>query len=255
MADVRVQADADTLFDAAAAFVTAQAVASLAARPRFVLALAGGSTPRGLYQRLAHRPWHDRIDWPRVHVFWGDERCVPPTDPASNYRMAREALLDHVPVPPAQVHRMHGEQVPDQAALSYEAELRATLDSPAHDVPAPHDAGRLDLVLLGLGSDGHTASLFPGGMAGRELTRWVLAEHVDDERGWRITLTPPALHAARAILFLVTGSDKAEALAAVLEGPARPSALPAQRVATGSRHVTWLVDQAAARLLAQPHHD
>lgn len=246
MAHVRVFADADALLDAAAECVTAQAVASIAARGRFMLALAGGSTPKGVYQRLARAPWRDRIDWPRVHLFWGDERCVPPTHAESNYRMAREALLDHVPVPPAQVHRLHGEDVPDSAAVAYEAKLRATLDA-----SAGAGAGVFDLVLLGLGSDGHTASLFPGGTAGRELTRWVVAEQVDDAHGWRLTLTPPVLNAARAIVFLVAGSDKAGALAAVLEGPVVPDVFPAQHIAMGGGHVSWIVDAAAAALLGR----
>ena len=121
MADAGVFADTDALFDAAAEFVTAQAVAGLAVRGRFVLALAGGSTPRGLYERLARAPWRDRIDWTRVHLFWGDERCVPPTHADSNYQMARKALIDHVPLNPAQVHRMRGEDVPGSAAFNYEA--------------------------------------------------------------------------------------------------------------------------------------
>lgn len=242
MVDVRVYADADTLLDAAAEFVTAQAVAALAVRGRFVLALAGGSTPRGLYLRLARPPWRDQIDWTRVHVFWGDERCVPPTDSRSNYRMAREALIDHVPLGPAQVHRMRGEDGPDGAAFNYETELRATLDA-----VTPGEPGAIDLVLLGLGTDGHTASLFPGMPSGRLVTRWVVAEHVDGVRGWRLTLTPPVINAARSVLFLVAGEDKAPAVAAVLEGPARPSALPAQRIAGG--HVRWLLDRAAATLL------
>ena len=246
MANVQVFAHVDTLLDAAADMVTAQAVASIGSRGRFVLALAGGSTPRGLYQRLAVAPWRDRIDWTRVHLMWGDERCVAPTHSDSNYRMAREALLDHVPVDAAQVHRLRGEDVPDSAAFNYEAELRATLDA-----GAPGGPGVIDLVLLGLGVDGHTASLFPGLPSGRLITRWVVAEHVDTTRGWRLTLTPPIINAARAVLFLVAGDDKAAALAAVLEGPVRPSALPAQRIATGGSQVTWLVDRAAARLLTR----
>ena len=249
-AAVQVFPEADTLLDAAAGMVVAHAVTSIAARGRFVIALAGGSTPRGLYQRLARVAWRDRIDWSRVHLCWGDERCVSPTHADSNYRMAREALLDHVPVPAAQVHRMRGEDVPDSAAVNYEAELRATLDA-----GPPGGPSVFDLVLLGLGADGHTASLFPGMPSGRVITRWVVAEHVDTARGWRLTLTPPIINAARSVLFLVTGDDKAAALAAVLEGPAQPSALPAQAVASGSSQVTWLVDRAAARLLTRTHHD
>lgn len=248
-AAVQIHADADALLGAAAEFVTAQAVAGLAARGRFVVALAGGSTPRGLYERLARAPWRDRIDWSRVHVFWGDERCVPPTHAESNYRMAREALIDHVPLNPVHVHRMRGEDVPDSAACTYETELRAELEAVTHGGP-----GVLDLVLLGLGADGHTASLFPGMPSGRLTTRWVVAEHVDTTRGWRLTLTPPIINAARAVLFLVAGEDKAVALAAVLEGPARPSALPAQRITGGGSQVTWLVDRAAATLLTRNRH-
>jgi 6-phosphogluconolactonase len=249
-APVQVFPEADTLLDAAAEMLAAHAVASTAARGRFVIALAGGSTPRGLYQRLARAPWRGHIDWSRVHLCWGDERCVPPTHADSNYRMAREALLDHVTVPAAQVHRMRGEDVPDSAAVDYEAELQATLDA-----GTPGGPGVFDLVLLGLGSDGHTASLFPGMPSGGVITRTVVAEHVDTARGWRLTLTPPIINAARSVLFLVTGDDKAAALAAVLEGPAQPSALPAQRIASGRSRVTWLVDRAAAHLLTRPHDD
>lgn len=246
MADARVFADTHALFDAGADAVAKAAATAIAARARFAMALSGGTTPRQLFERLASPPWRDRIDWPRVHLFWGDERCVSPTHADSNYRMAREALLDHVPVPAAQVHRMRGEDVPDSAAVNYEAELRATLDA-----GAPGGPGVFDLVLLGLGADGHTASLFPGMPSGRVITRWVVAEHVDPARGWRLTLTPPIINAARSVLFLVAGDDKAPALAAVLEGPAQPSVLPAQAVASGGSQVTWLVDQAAARLLTR----
>jgi len=155
----------------------------------------------------------------------------------------------HVPLNPVHVHRMRGEDVPDSAACTYETELRAELEAVTHGGP-----GVLDLVLLGLGADGHTASLFPGMPSGRLTTRWVVAEHVDAARGWRLTLTPPVINAARAVLFLVAGEDKASALAAVLEGPARPSALPAQRIATGGGQVTWLVDRAAATLLTRNRH-
>jgi 6-phosphogluconolactonase len=243
MAAVQIFANADALLDVAADVVMSEATVRIAARGRFMVALSGGSTPQGLYRRLASEHARHRIDWARVHLFWGDERCVPPTDDASNYRMAREALIDHVPIPPAQVHRIHGEDPPNQAAARYDAQLRTTLGATGGG------AGVLDLVLLGLGSDGHTASLFPYMPAPRETTRWVLAEQVDDARGWRITLTPPVLNAARAIVFLVAGADKADVLAAVLEGPAVPETLPAQRIAKGSGNVRWMVDRAAARLL------
>lgn len=244
MARVDVFADASAMLDAASDAVTTLATASIAARGRVTIALAGGSTPRGLYQRLAGA-WRDRLDWTRVHVFWGDERCAPPTHADSNYRMAREALLDLVPIPPTQVHRMAGEADPEAAALDYAALLAATLDGASSDRP-----GAFDLVLLGLGADGHTASLFPNRAAARETRRLVVAEHVDAARGWRLTLTPPVLNAARHALVLVAGADKADALAAVLEGPPNEELLPAQRLAGSD--VRWMTDLAAAHLL-RPH--
>ena len=245
-ADVRVFPGGDAMLDAAVEVVIREAAASIAGRGRFTAVLAGGSTPQGLYQRLAHAPHRDRIEWTCVHLFWGDERCVPPADAASNYRMARGALLDHVPIPPAQVHRIHGEDEPGEEAARYDALLRTALNAPGGS-----RTGVFDLVLLGLGTDGHTASLFPGMTAPRESARWVVAEHIDNARGWRITLTPVPLNAAHAVVFLVAGADKAPALAAVLEGPVLPDALPAQRVATGATAVRWMVDRAAASRLTQ----
>ena len=245
-ADVRVFPGGDAMLDAAVEVVIREAAASIAGRGRFTAVLAGGSTPQGLYQRLAHAPHRDRIDWTCVHLFWGDERCVPPADAASNYRMAREALIDHVPVPPEQVHRIRGEDEPGAEAARYDALLRTALNGPGGS-----RAGAFDLVLLGLGTDGHTASLVPGMTAPREATSWVMAEHIDDARGWRVTLTPVPLNAARAVVFLVSGVDKAPALAAVVEGPPAPDALPAQRIATGAAAVRWLVDRAAASRLTQ----
>lgn len=242
---------ADAMLDATAEAVVEIAVRRIAERGRFTLALAGGSTPRGLYQRLSG-PWRARVDWSRVHVFWGDERMVPPGHPDSNYRMAREALLDHVPIPAAQIHRMAGEADPAAAEQEYAAALAAHLEPAPHSHASPgqpsHVTPAFDLVLLGLGDDGHTASLFPGKSAGQETNRLVVAEHVDAARGWRLTLTPPLLNAARHTVWLVAGAAKAPALAAVLEGPSAPDQYPAQRI-TG-RDVRWMVDRAAARLLA-----
>jgi 6-phosphogluconolactonase len=241
MPRVDVFDDAGALLDAAADAVTAIAAERIRVCGRITLALSGGATPRGLYERLAG-PWRDRIDWPRVHVFWGDERCVPPTHADSNYRLAWESLLQHVPVPAAQIHRMPGELEPAAAARQYAATLVAELDASAGTPPV------LDLILLGLGADGHTASLFPGHAAVDDTTHTVAAIPPEDGRGGRLTLTLPVLNAARAILWLVTGDGKAPALAAVLDGLPAPVPLPAQRV-TG-HDVRWLVDRAAARLIA-----
>jgi len=229
--------------DAARRFVS---VAAQAVREtgRFVVALAGGSTPRRLYELLATPEYADRVDWARMHVFWGDERCVPPDDPASNYRLARAALLDRVPIPTASVHRIRGEDEPVRAAAAYERELRTAFATP-EGPPSVQGGRRFDLILLGMGSNGHTASLFPGHAAVRERERWVMAEHVAELAAWRITLTTPVLNAAAHVVFLVTGAEKAATLQRVLDGPVRPDALPAQAIAPADGVLTWLVDAGA----------
>ncbi len=241
---------AHALADAAAEFVVARAAAAIALGGRFTLMLSGGTTPRQLYARLASFPSRERIDWGHVHLCWGDERCVPPTDAASNYRMARETLIDHVPIPATHVYRIKGEDDPVFAAIEYERTLRAALGEGAN---GDTTCGP-DLVLLGLGSDGHTASLFPHKTAARETTRWVVAEEVAVPPTWRVTVTPPFVNRARSVLFLVEGSEKAATLGAVLEGQVDLEALPAQRIAPRGRSPLWMVDRAAARLLAGRQH-
>jgi 6-phosphogluconolactonase len=205
----------------------------------FSVALSGGSTPRRLYETLAAAPFREQVPWERVHVFWGDERAVPPDHPGSNYRMARETLLEHVPLPPRNVHRVRGELGPETAAQAYMAELRAFFGT---RWPA------FDLILLGMGDDGHTASLFPGSAALRETAQPVLGvmAHYQDRPARRVTLTPPAINAARNVFFLVSGAGKAQTLRAVLYGPHQPDLLPAQVVRPVGGHVLWLVDEAAA---------
>ena len=226
---VRRHLDAQAVAERAATFVVERARQAVAARGTFRLALAGGSTPTRLYEQLRHAP----LDWPRVEVFFGDERVVEPTHEASNYRMAREALLDHVPLDATRVHRIEAEHGADEAARRYEIALGAE---------------PLDLVLLGMGSDGHTLSLFPGApppAAGRRVVAAMgPAPHME-----RVTLTLEALAVAGAAMFLVTGADKAEMLARVL-GEARTDApsLPAARVRAQSP-VVWMVDEAAAQRL------
>jgi 6-phosphogluconolactonase len=203
---------------------------------RFRLSVAGGNTPRALYPVWAT---HSRLDWERVDLLFGDERCVPPQHRDSNYRMVREALLEQAPIPP-RVWRMPGEQAdPDAAAAAYEATL--------HTLLGP--AGRIDVALLGMGGDGHTASLFPHAAALGEQTRWCVATPAPDGRTMRLTLTYPLLCRARRLVFLITGSDKAATLARVVQGPADADTLPAQRLlreATGDIHL--LLDEAAAGL-------
>src|SRR2546428_4976110 len=188
-ADLAVLPSAAALAEAAAGRFVAAAGDAIASRGRFIVALSGGSTPRDTYLRLGTGALVSKVMWSRVQVLWGDERCVPPHDVESNYRMARETLLDRVPVPAANVHRIHGEDDPATAAGVYEAMLRALLRTPA-DPPTATAGARIDLVLFGLGEDGHTASLFPGSAAVHERTRWAMAAHAAAASMWRITLTP-----------------------------------------------------------------
>ena len=227
---------------AADRFVAAAELATRA-RGRLTVALAGGSTPEGLYRLLAAEPYRSCVDWPSVQVFWGDERCVPPDDAASNYRMGREALLDRVPIPAANIHRIRGEAEPALAAREYEIVLRKSFGA----FRGPPRPGRgFDLVLLGLGPDGHTASLFPGSPALLERERWTLAVRgpVAPER--RVTMTPVVIRAAREVIFLVTGIEKAPALSRSLEGAVGPTEAPARLVLPSRGAVRWLVDSSAA---------
>jgi 6-phosphogluconolactonase len=241
---VRVVADGEAAARAAAEEVVAAAAPGVSERGRFTIALSGGSTPRRLYALLADAagPFRARVAWERVHVFFGDERHVPPEDAESNFRMAREALLDHVPV--ASVHRMRGE-LPEaaEAAREYEADLgRFFALDPAKDPPP-----RLDLVLLGLGPDGHTASLFPGTDVLGERRRWVAAPRVARLGTDRITLTLPVLDRARRVVFVAAGAEKAEAVARVLAPGDSPP--PAARVRPEAGALLWILDRAAAARL------
>lgn len=240
---IEVLADAEAVCRRAAEGFVRSAEAAVGARGRFAVALSGGHTPRRLYALLADPagPYRAGIAWDRTHVFWGDERCVPPDSADSNYRMAYEALLAHVPVPAAQIHRMPVEQ-PDGAG-AYARTLRAFFGA---------QPPRFDLVLLGLGPEGHTASLFPGSPALTEATRWVVPVEVEQAVRHRITLTPPVLNAAGQVTFLACGAEKAEALRGVLGAERRPSHWPAQIVQPADGALLWLLDREAARLL--PSH-
>ncbi len=243
--EVLVFPDAAQLAAAGADRVVRACRETVAARGECAIALSGGETPRLLYERLAAEPRRSTIPWDRVQVFWGDERCVPPDDPRSNFRMARETLLDRVPVVPAHAHRMPGDRADlDRAARDYADELRR------HVPQTPDGWPRFDLVLLGLGEDAHTASLFPGTPVLRETARAVVAYRVPGQDIARMTLTPPALNHAREIVFLVSGERKAGALRSVVAGPRRPEQIPAQLIeALAGGRVVWLVDRAAASAL------
>jgi 6-phosphogluconolactonase len=227
--------DAAAVAQAATDRFVALARSAIGANGRFTVALSGGSTPKAMLARLIEQP----IDWPHVEVFWGDERCVPPEDADSNYRMASEALLAHVPIPEQNVHRMQGEINPTQAASNYTAELRAVFGR--------SEWPRFDLILLGLGTDAHTASLFPGTGAIHEGQRWVVGHFVEKLKAYRITLTPPVINHAEHVIFLVAGADKADALQSVLShAPIDPDQFPAQIIQPVSGNLAWLIDQAAA---------
>lgn len=236
---IRVFPTTDALMHAVAALFCDQAESAIGQRNRFSVALSGGSTPKAAYELLANPPYCDRVDWPHVHVFWGDERCVPPDDTRSNYRMAREALLDHVPIPGDNIHRVLGESSPADAARAYASELSEFFGN---------DSAGFDLVLLGLGTDGHTASLFPRTGVVHERERRAAEVYEEHSELWRVTLTLPVLAAARCIAFVVSGADKAVVLAEVLLGAEDPSRLPAQLIRKCAA-ARWLVDlDAAARL-------
>jgi 6-phosphogluconolactonase len=229
---------------AAADRVVELAARAIAVRGQFHLALAGGSTPAALYRLLAGADYVERVQWPRVHFFWGDERCVPPDHPDSNYRMAREALLDRVAPPAENVHRMWGELAPEQAAERYEAELERVFA-----VRRGAGVPELDLILLGMGADGHTASLFPGSPALAETRRWVVANDVEALGVTRLTLTFPILNAAAQAVFVVAGADKSERVEQVFSKNSVPP-LPAQRVRPHGADPEWLVDADAGARLA-----
>jgi 6-phosphogluconolactonase len=225
-----VLAGAAAVTTTAAALVERSAATAIATRGRFQLVLAGGETPRDLYERLGPKS----LDWTKTEVFFGDERCVPPDDPASNYRMVRRALLDRVLPDSVAVHRIQGELAPAAAAALYDAEIRRVL---------ARDPFRFDLVLLGLGADGHTASLFPDGAWLDEQEKLVVASRAPTHPEERVTLTLPLLNAAREVVFLVTGKEKADAFRRVEAG----EDLPAARVRPDRGRAVWLVDELANR--------
>ncbi len=238
-----VVADADALAERVARHTLEAGARALARHGRFDVALAGGSTPKAAYELLASSRFRGELDWTRVRFFFGDERCVPPDDDQSNFKMARTALLEPLGIAPAAIFRMRGEDEPQAAAAAYADVVRAELERDDTDTPA------FDLVMLGMGPDGHTASLFPGTDPLEENERLVRAPYVEKFATFRLTLTPKAIDAAHEIAVATAGDTKTDALAAVLDGPFEPSRYPIQIVRPRHGTLTWLVDEVAAAKL------
>ena len=231
----------------AAELFTSAVSGAVQARGLARVAISGGSTPKAMFALLADpaRPYLARVLWAKLQLFWVDERCVPPDHPDSNYRMTREAMLDHVPLPAENVHRMEGELEPEVAASRYEAEIRNTFRLEGAETPV------FDLVLLGMGDDGHTASLFPHTEAIYELARIVVANHVPQKDTWRISLTFPVINRGRQVAFLIEGPAKTQVLHDVLLGPYDPDDRPSQLIRPDSGQLTLLLDAAAASKLPE----
>jgi 6-phosphogluconolactonase len=229
----------------AAELFASDAVAAVEARGVARIAVSGGTTPKAMFALLADQsaPYFARVPWDRLYLFWVDERCVPPTDTESNYRMTNEAMLSRVPLPSTQIYRMEGELDPQVAASRYEAEIRRVFRLEGAETPV------FDLVLLGMGDDGHTASLFPHTEALHELGRLVVANHVPQKDMWRITLTWPVINRARKVAFLIEGAAKADVLHDVLLGEYDPEAKPSQLIRPASGELMFLLDAAAAAKL------
>ena len=239
--DVKVFEDMNALSLAAADRVLASALESVEARGRFMLALSGGATPAQLFSLFAQDPWRAALPWSKTHLFWVDERCVPPDHPENNYCLVSHTFLAGLSLSPAQVHRIRGEDGPDRAAAAYELELERFFGGA---LP------RFDMELLGMGKDGHTASLFPGAPTLRERKHWVLPVPLEPPRLSRVTLTLPVLCNARDGIFLVAGRSKAAALHEIVED-GNPQGFPAGLVQLVNGELTWMVDRDAASLIGK----
>jgi len=247
--EYRVHDNPDALSRAAADHFLETAQAAVAAHGKARIAVSGGHTPKRTFELLANpaERYLNTMPWGQIELYWVDERCVPPDHPDSNYRMTREAMLDKVPVRPEQVFRIEGELEPDAAAARYESTIRNEFRLEGAQMP------RFDALGLGMGDDGHTASLFPHTAALRELSRLAVANHVPQQKeSWRVTLTRPVIVEASDIFFLIEGPAKADPLHRVLQGPYDPETLPSQFIQPKSGKLLFLLDKAAAALLPPP---
>ena len=236
---IQVYKNLQELSIAAADLFAASAEQAINSRGRFLAALSGGGTPKPLHELLAGAPYRDQIDWKRTHIFWGDERCVAKDDSGNNYYQAKQAFMDSVHLPAENIHRVISELEPDSAADEYASQLKAFAE-------APFDWPRLDLIILGMGDDGHTASLFPGSPVKVDTPTVAVTANYQDRPARRGSLTPLVINAARRAVFLVSGQSKSETLARILHGEHQPEQLPAQRIRPTDGEVIWLVDEAAA---------
>ena len=246
MQNLEIAKDQLSLAEIAADKIIALTVDSIHRQGQFTIALAGGSTPRGIYTLLATLPNRSKIDWKRVFIFWGDERNVPPENTNSNYQMVKQTLLDHVPIPTKNIYRIEGELDPNIAALQYEQNMRSFFSVPYDEFPS------FDLILLGLGEDGHTASLFPETKALDEKARWVAENYVPKLNEWRITFTIPLINSSANIIIVVSGEQKADIIKDVLGGNNQSSKSPIESIRPKDGNLLWLVDQAAASKLSPP---
>ena len=240
-----VEPDPAALARRAAQYFLEMTREAVEARGRARIAISGGNTPKATFALLADpgQPWRAHMPWESLDLYWVDERCVPPDNADSNYRMTRETLLDEVPLRPDQIHRIEGELDPEVAASRYESELRNSFRLEGAEMP------RFDLVALGMGLDGHTASLFPHTEALHELGRLAVANHVPQQDTWRVTLAWPVINRARSVFFLVSGAEKAAIVHEVFSGPIDPERLPSQLIWPASGILTLILDKAAAALL------
>jgi 6-phosphogluconolactonase len=246
-----VEPDAAALARRAAQYIAEMACEAVGGYGRARIAISGGTTPQATFRLLAdpYERWHARMPWDDLDLYWVDERTVPPDAAESNYRMTREALLDHVPLRPEQIHRIEGELEPEAAAARYESELRNSFRLEGAEMP------RFDLVALGMGTDGHTASLFPHTEALHALGRLAVANHVPQKDTWRVTLTWPVINHARSVFFFIGGADKAAMVKEVLTGPWDVERLPSQLIWPVSGILTFILDKAAAALLPATDSD
>ena len=231
---------------AAAQLFTSAAVKAVASRGQARIAISGGNTPRAMFEQLAAEPLVAQIPWDKLNLYWVDERCVPPDNAESNYRMTREALLSKVPLPVERIHRIEGEFDPEVAAARYESTIRNTFKLEGAETPT------FDLIMLGMGGDGHTASLFPHTEGLNDLSHIAIANHVPQKDVWRVTLTWPVINQGREVAFLIEGADKAQVLHEVFLGPYQPDTYPSQIIRPASGRLTLLLDAAAASKLPVP---